>query len=150
MLTGEFTQRAGITLRQAQWWDKLGLVRPQLIGGRGRGHRRRDWTEDDVVRACIIKRLRAVFGKLWMRNPPMLIAELLAAPLLLAAEPKPGRVTLKPLKPEENLCGLCQGHQRRINKTEVQPKKRYPESNLQRVLFSGPAGSPCRPFFLVG
>ena len=62
--TDEVCRRVGVTFRQLDYWDRIGLIGPSVANCFGTGTYRR-WSEDDVLRVKIIKHLMAGRGKAW-------------------------------------------------------------------------------------
>jgi hypothetical protein len=61
MLTSELSRRTGIPESSIKLWVSQGILRPAYPGrvGRGNGH---EYSEDNVVQALAIQRVRAEFG----------------------------------------------------------------------------------------
>ncbi len=56
--SGELANLAGVSLRQLQWWDEQGVVRPRRI--KGSNGRTRDYSGDQIASVVSLAKLRCV------------------------------------------------------------------------------------------
>jgi len=57
MSTREFSKVTGCSLRQLQWWDEKGLLKPRHIAGRGGRGSVRSYGERQVPKALMLRTL---------------------------------------------------------------------------------------------
>lgn len=64
LTSDDVCRMAGVTYRQLDYWDRIGLIGPSVANCFGTGTYRR-WSDEDVLRVRIIKHLMAGRGKAW-------------------------------------------------------------------------------------